>query len=58
MLQVAKQHKDKYNFAISNKDEFQHELNEYGIDYVKGDKPIVFARDANNKKFIMKDEFS
>ncbi|KAF2882311.1 hypothetical protein ILUMI_23876 [Ignelater luminosus] len=58
ILKVAKQYKDKYNFAISNKDEFQHELNEYGVDYVKGDKPIVFARDANNKKFIMKDEFS
>lgn len=46
------------NFAISNKDEFQHELNDYGVDYVKGDKPIVFARDENNKKFIMTDEFS
>jgi len=58
ILKVAKQYLNKYNFAISNKDEFQHELNEYGVDYAKGDKPIVFARDASNKKFIMKDEFS
>lgn len=56
--QVAKQFADDFTFAVSAKDDFQHELNEFGVDYVKGDKPVVFARDANNRKFIMKDEFS
>lgn len=46
------------NFAVSNKDEFQHELNEFGVDFVKGDKPVVFARDEKNKKYIMKQEFT
>ena len=25
---------------------------------MKGDKPLVFARDAKNQKYVMKDEFS
>lgn len=57
ILKVAKEWEGKVNFAISAKDEFQHELNEYGYDYV-GDKPLILARDARNQKFIMKDEFS
>lgn len=57
ILKVAKEWQGKINFAIAAKDEFQHELNEYGYDYV-GDKPLILARDASNQKFIMKDEFS
>lgn len=57
VLKVAKEWEGKVNFAISAKDEFQHELNEYGYDYV-GDKPLILARDSTNRKFIMKDEFS
>ncbi|XP_018325556.1 protein disulfide-isomerase A3 [Agrilus planipennis] len=58
ILKVAKEFKGRINFAVSNKDEFQRELNEYGFDYVKGDKPVVFARDIKNQKFVMKDDFS
>lgn len=58
ILKISKQYKDKINFAVSSKDEFQHELNEYGVDYAKGDKPLILARDAKGQKFIMKDEFS
>lgn len=58
ILKVAKQYKDKFNFAIASKDDFQHELNEYGVDYVKGDKPIILARDEKNRKFVLKEEFS
>lgn len=58
ILKVAKNFADSITFAISAKDDFQHELNEYGYDYVKGDKPVVFARDAKNQKYVMKDEFS
>lgn len=57
ILKVAKEWDGKVNFAVSAKDEFQHELNEYGYDYV-GDKPLILARDARGQKFIMKDEFS
>lgn len=45
------------NFAVSDKDDFTHELNEYGMDYVKADKPIVAGRDADGNKFIMTAEF-
>lgn len=57
IIKIAKEF-PKFNFAISSKDEFQHELNDFGIDYVKGDKPLVLARNANHQKFIMRDEFS
>ncbi|KAJ8983524.1 hypothetical protein NQ317_012015 [Molorchus minor] len=58
ILKVAKGFSGRANFAISAKDEFQHELNEYGVEFVKGDKPVVVARDAKNQKFVLKDEFS
>lgn len=57
ILKVVKPYSGSYKFAISSKDDFQHELNEYGYDYT-GDKPVVLARDERNQKFIMKDEFS
>jgi len=57
ILKVAKEWQGKVNFAISAKDDFQHELNEYGYDYT-GDKPVILARDGQNQKFIMKDEFT
>ncbi|XP_076246068.1 disulfide-isomerase A3 [Calliopsis andreniformis] len=57
IIKVAKDF-PKLNFAISSKDDYQHELNDFGIDFVKGDKPVVLARNANNQKFVMKDEFS
>lgn len=57
ILKVAKEYTGPYSFAISSKDDFQHELNEYGYDYT-GEKPVVLARDEKNQKFILKDEFS
>lgn len=57
ILKVAKDF-PAYNFAISSKDEFRHEWNDFGIDFMKGDKPIILARDAQNQKFILKEEFS
>lgn len=57
VLKVAKEFVGRVNFAVSAKDDFQHELNEYGYDYV-GDKPLVLARDEKKQKFVMKDEFS
>ncbi|KAL5234942.1 hypothetical protein ACI65C_002352 [Semiaphis heraclei] len=57
VLKVAKSVKDVI-LAVNNKDEFQHEINEYGLEFVSDDKPIVLARSLDNKKYIMKDEFS
>lgn len=57
ILKVAKEFHGKINFAISNKDDFQHELNEYGYDYT-GDKPVILAKNAKSQKFVLKDEFS
>lgn len=58
ILKVAKTFGDDFSFGISNKDDFQQELNEYGLDYINDDKPRVTARDANGRKFILKDAFS
>ncbi|KAL4716903.1 hypothetical protein ACJJTC_012714 [Scirpophaga incertulas] len=57
VLKVAKEVTEA-NFAVSDKDDFTHELNEYGIDFAKGDKPVVAGRDADGNKFIMSAEFS
>lgn len=57
VLKVASEYQGAYTFAISSKDDFQHELNEYGLDFV-GDKPVLLARDAQNQKFMLRDEFS
>ncbi|KAK1136361.1 hypothetical protein K0M31_000922 [Melipona bicolor] len=57
IIKVAKDFPN-LNFAISSKDDFQHELNDFGIDFVKGDKPVILARNSNNQKFVMKEEFS
>ncbi|XP_029156289.1 protein disulfide-isomerase A3 [Nylanderia fulva] len=57
IIKVAKDFPE-YSFAIASKDDFQHELNDFGIDYTKGDKPIVLVRDAKNQKYALKDEFS
>uniref|UniRef100_A0A1B6CLZ3 Protein disulfide-isomerase n=1 Tax=Clastoptera arizonana TaxID=38151 RepID=A0A1B6CLZ3_9HEMI len=58
ILKVAKNFADSFQFAISSKDDFQHELNEFGFDFVSPDKPLILARSADNKKFVMKEEFS
>lgn len=57
IIQVAKEFSSDFSFAISSKDEFTHELNEFGVDFVKGDKPVILAYDADDHKFIMKEEF-
>jgi len=58
VLKVAQKFSPEYNFAIANNNDFNHELEEFGINYVEGDKPAVCARDADGMKFIMKEEFS
>lgn len=58
VLKVAKQFVGQFTFAISAKDDFQHELNEFGVDYVPSDKPLVFVRAEDGKKYALKEEFS
>jgi len=57
ILKVAKDNTD-FAYAISNKDDFQHEMSEYGLDYVAGDKPVVTAKDAKGLKYKMSEEFT
>ncbi|XP_037074243.1 LOW QUALITY PROTEIN: protein disulfide-isomerase A3-like [Pollicipes pollicipes] len=45
-------------FAVSQHNDFQHELEEYNRGFVSGEKPVICARDAENKKFVMEEEFS
>ena len=56
--QVDQDFASDFTFAMSSKDDFHHELNEFGIDSVIGDKPVVCAKDAKGLKYVMKDEFS
>ena len=58
ILKVAQSFKDEFTFAISNKDDFQQELNEYGLEYISDDKPRVAFRDATGTKYVLKDAFS
>ncbi|XP_023246468.1 protein disulfide-isomerase A3 [Copidosoma floridanum] len=58
IIKVAKEFENEFNFAISPKDHFQQELNEFGIDYSKSDKPVVLARDEQNQKFVLEGDFS
>jgi len=58
ILKVAQEYKKDFTFAVSNKDEFQHEMNEYGIDYTPSDKPIITAKNAKGQKFIMSGDFT
>ncbi|XP_049882601.1 protein disulfide-isomerase A3 [Pectinophora gossypiella] len=57
VLKAAKEVSEA-TFAVSDKDDFTHELNEYGIDFAKGDKPVVAGKDADGNKFVMTNEFS
>lgn len=49
--------KDVY-FAVSNSKDFSYELGEFGLNDVKGDKPVVCARDDRDLKYVMSSEFS
>lgn len=58
ILKVAQDFTSDFAFAVASKDDFQHELNEFGLDYVAGDKPVICARNDKSQKFVMQEEFS
>jgi len=60
VIKVAKKTADSgksVTFAVSNVDDFNHELSEYGLSS-SGDKPVVAARNAAEEKFVMQEDFS
>jgi len=57
VLKVAQSFKD-FNFGISNKNDFQQELNEFGLDFINDDKPRVAVRDLSGSKYVMTEAFS
>ena len=48
----------KYDFAVSNAEEFRHELNEFGVNDVKKDGKYVLARGPADQKYKMSGDFS
>lgn len=48
----------EFSCAVSNKDDFQQELSEFGYDYVSGATPVIAARNAAGLKFKMNEEFT
>jgi len=59
VLKVAEQFKGKLTFAISNKESFSHELDEFGLggDKKTSEKPIVAAFGVKGEKYPMSEEF-
>uniref|UniRef100_A0AAF5Q208 Protein disulfide-isomerase n=1 Tax=Wuchereria bancrofti TaxID=6293 RepID=A0AAF5Q208_WUCBA len=57
VLTVAKDYKRKAYFAISNRDDFSFDLDEFGLASRTDTKPLVAAR-SKKGKFFMKEEFS
>uniref|UniRef100_A0A915C788 Protein disulfide-isomerase n=3 Tax=Parascaris univalens TaxID=6257 RepID=A0A915C788_PARUN len=58
VLKVAKEYKRKARFAVSNKEDFAQEIEEFGLgDRKDSDKPLVAAR-TKDGKFPMNKEFS
>lgn len=57
VLKVAQKYKGKLNFAISNKESFAAEMDDYGLT-AHGNKPAVAVRNQNSEKFRMTEEFS
>jgi len=55
VMKIAKSF-PKLNFAVANKDDFQHEASEFGMDVVTAEKPLVAIKSAKGK-FVMKDAF-
>ena len=50
VLKIAKDYSG-INFAMSNKDDFKFELEQFGFELDKLDKPVVIAKDAQGNDF-------
>jgi protein disulfide isomerase family A protein 3 len=56
VMKVAKNFA-KLNFAVANENDFQHEADEFGLDVITTDKPLVAIK-SDKGKFVMKAEFA
>jgi len=56
VMKVAQNFK-KLNFAICNKNDFQHEASEFGLDIMTAEKPLVTIKSVIKGKFVMKEDF-
>jgi protein disulfide isomerase family A protein 3 len=45
------------NFAVANENDFQHEADEFGLDVITTDEPLVAIK-SDKGKFVMKEKFS
>jgi len=57
VLKVAKNYPE-FKYGVANKNDFNHELEEFGITYFDGEKPVICATDKNGAKFPMTEDFS
>lgn len=59
VLKVAQDYKGKLTFAVGNKNDFSHELDEHGLGEKKdSEKPVAAAMGKNGEKYPMTEEFS
>lgn len=56
VMKVAKNF-PQLNFAVSNKNDMQHEADEFGLDVMTADKPLVGVK-SDKGKFVMKEAFA
>lgn len=57
ILEVAKEFDGVMKFAISPLEEFQGEIEHFGVIY-NGEEPLVIARNEKGQKFVMEEAFS
>ncbi|XP_013880516.1 protein disulfide-isomerase A3 [Austrofundulus limnaeus] len=60
VMKVAKSFLDqgkKLNFAVANKNQFNHEVSEFGLE-ASSELPVVAIRTAKGDKYVMSEEFS
>uniref|UniRef100_A0A3Q2CQ94 Protein disulfide-isomerase n=1 Tax=Cyprinodon variegatus TaxID=28743 RepID=A0A3Q2CQ94_CYPVA len=61
VMKVAKGFLDqgkKMTFAVANKNQFSHDLSDFGLDGGSGELPVVAIRTAKGDKYVMTEEFS
>jgi len=56
VMKVGQNFAESLNFAVSNKNDFQHEASEFGMDVVTAEAPLVAIKSAKGK-FVMKEVF-
>ena len=60
-MKVAKSFLDQGKhlaFAVANKNSFNHDISELGLDASSGELPVVGIRTSNGDKYVMQEEFS